>query len=90
MSIKNKLIFFNFVSLILNFAFIHFIFLILGFMRTKSEIYIRVDTHMMFILRGVGDYGKNEMLPDVGGWGVNECSGRPIFIFLLKKIEFAQ
>ena len=23
------------------------------------------------------------------GWGVSECSGRPIFIFLLKKFEFA-
>ena len=26
---------------------------------------------------------KNEML-----WGVRKCSGRPVFIFLLKKIGF--
>ena len=31
---------------------------------------------------------KNEMLSDVEGWGVSEYSGRPIFIFLLKKIGF--
>ena len=29
------------------------------------------------------------MLSDAGDWGVSECSGRPIFIFLLKKIGFA-
>ena len=29
--------------------------------------------------------GKNEMLSDVGGAGVSECSGRPIFIFFIKK-----
>ena len=28
------------------------------------------------------------MLLDVGGWGFSECSGRPIFVFLLKKIGF--
>ena len=33
---------------------------------------------------------KNEMLSDVSGWGVRECSGRPILFFLLlKKIGFA-
>ena len=32
-----------------------------------------------------GRLGKNEMLPDVGGWGVSECSGRPIFIFFIKE-----
>ena len=26
---------------------------------------------------------------EVGGWEVSECSGRPIFIFLLQKIGFA-
>ena len=25
------------------------------------------------------------MLLDVGGWGVSECSGRPIFIFFIKE-----
>ena len=25
---------------------------------------------------------------DVGAWGFSECSGGPIFIFLLKKIGF--
>ena len=29
------------------------------------------------------------MLSDVGGWGVSECSGRSIFIFLLQKIGIA-
>ena len=29
--------------------------------------------------------GKNEMLLDVVGWGVSECLGRPIFIFLIKE-----
>ena len=33
--------------------------------------------------------GKNEKLSDVGGWRASKCSGRPIFIFLLKKTEFA-
>ena len=28
------------------------------------------------------------MLMDVGAWGFSECSGGPIFIFLLKKIGF--
>ena len=32
--------------------------------------------------------GKKEMLSEVGGWGVSECSGRAIFIFLLKKTGF--
>ena len=31
-----------------------------------------------------GVQGKNEMLLDVVGWDVNECSGRPIFIFFIK------
>ena len=39
--------------------------------------------------RGGEGQDKNEMLSDVGEWGVSECSGRPIFIFLLKKIRFA-
>ena len=35
---------------------------------------------------GVGDGGgKNDMLSDVGGWGVSKCSGRPIFIFFIKE-----
>ena len=41
---------------------------------------------------GVGGYGKNELLSDVGSEGgvvVSKCSGRPVFRFLLKKIEFA-
>ena len=25
------------------------------------------------------------MLSDAGGWGVRECSGRPIFIFFIKE-----
>ena len=46
---------------------------------------------MTSTLRGEG--GKTKMrcywtLAGGGGWGVNECSGRPIFIFLLKKIGF--
>ena len=28
------------------------------------------------------------MLLDVGGWGVSECSGRPMFFFFLKEIGF--
>ena len=28
------------------------------------------------------------MLLDLGGWGVSECSGHPILIFILRKIEF--
>ena len=31
---------------------------------------------------------KNEMLSDVGGLIVSECSARSIFIILLKKIGF--
>ena len=38
--------------------------------------------------REVGSKTKNELLSDVVGWGVSECSGRPIFIFLLNKIGF--
>ena len=40
---------------------------------------------MMSTLRGRGGRGgdKIEML-----WGVRKCSGRPVFIFLLKKIGF--
>ena len=42
---------------------------------------------MTSTLRGVGGggQGKNEMLSDVVGWGVRECSGRPVFIFFLLK-----
>ena len=29
--------------------------------------------------------GKNEMLLYIIGWGVSECPGRPIFIFLIKE-----
>ena len=28
---------------------------------------------------------RNEVLPDVGGWGVSEFSGRSIFIFFIKE-----
>ena len=30
-----------------------------------------------------GEGGKNGMLSDVGGWGVSECFGRPMFLFFL-------
>ena len=30
-------------------------------------------------------FHKNEMLSDVWGWGVSECSGRPIFFFFIKE-----
>ena len=33
----------------------------------------------------MGDSGKNKMLSDVGGWGVREYSGRPVFIFFIKE-----
>ena len=32
-----------------------------------------------------GGSGKKEMLSDVGGWGVRECSGSPVFIFFIKE-----
>ena len=35
--------------------------------------------------RGGGWQGKNEMLSDVEGWGISECSGRPIFNFFIKE-----
>ena len=35
-----------------------------------------------------GGRDKNEILLDVGGSGVSENSGSPIFLFLLKKIGF--
>ena len=50
--------------------------------------HIRGDTDMTSTLMGGGEVRQNEMLSDVGV-GVSKCSGRPIFIFLLKKIEFA-
>ena len=34
---------------------------------------------------GGGGYDKNEMLLDVEGWGVSECSGSTIFIFLINE-----
>ena len=45
------------------------------------------DTHMTSTLgvRGRRVQGKNEILLDVGGWGVRECSRRPIFIFFIKE-----
>ena len=50
---------------------------------------IRGDTHMTSTLRGggggVGEDDKNEMLSEVWGRGVSECSGRPIFIFFIKE-----
>ena len=49
--------------------------------------FVRGDTHMTSTLTEGG--GKNKMLSDGGGWGVCECSERPIFIFLLKNIGFA-
>ena len=53
-------------------------------------VLVRGDTHMTSTSRGgVGELGKNEMLLGVEGWGVIKSSGRPIFIFLLKKIVFA-
>ena len=33
-------------------------------------------------MEGAGGGSKNELLPDVGGWGVSECSGRLIFTFI--------
>ena len=45
---------------------------------------LRGDTHMTYTLKE-GGRGKNEMLSDVGGWEVSECSGRPVFIFLIKE-----
>ena len=44
----------------------------------------RDDTHTTSTLGGNGK-GKNEMLSDVGGCGVNKYSGRPIFIFFIKE-----
>ena len=44
---------------------------------------------MTSTLIGGGRQGKNEMLLDVGGLrGLRECSRRPVFIFLLKRIGF--
>ena len=44
-------------------------------------------------VRGRGEGEEGEMsgggvIGLWGGWGVRECSGLPIFIFLLKKIGF--
>ena len=52
---------------------------------------IRDGTHMKSTLREWGYViGRcEEMLSDVMEWGVSECFGSPIFIFLLKKIAFA-
>ena len=46
--------------------------------------HFRGDAHMMPTLTG-GGVGKNEMLSDVGGWEVSQCSGCPIFIFFIKE-----
>ena len=37
--------------------------------------------------RGWVGWGKNEMLPDVEGWWVSKCYGRPI-LFFIKKVGF--
>ena len=39
---------------------------------------------------GAGGVDKNKMLLDIWGWGwvVRECYGRPILVFLLKKLGF--
>ena len=52
---------------------------------------IRDGTHMKSTLREWGYViGRcEEMLSDVMEWGVSECFGSPIFIFLSKKIGFA-
>ena len=39
----------------------------------------------MFVSISIYFLGKNEILLDVMRWGVNECSGRPIFIFFIKE-----
>ena len=39
---------------------------------------------------GAGGYSKNEILSDVGGWGVSECSDVQSLFFLLKKIGFVR
>ena len=49
----------------------------------------RGDTHLTSTSRGGEVGGKNETLSDVGRWEFSECSGRPILIFLLRKIRFA-
>ena len=48
--------------------------------------YIRGDTNMMSTLKGGGG-GVRQKLDVIGrrGWGVGECSGRPIFIFFNKE-----
>ena len=67
--------------------------LIEDFIFLCSVTTVRDDTHMTSTFRGVGvdgGEGKNKMLLDVGGGGEgSECSGRPFFIILLKKIGFA-
>ena len=68
--------------------------LIEDFIFLCSVTTVRDDTHMTSTVRGVGvdgGEGKNKMLLDVGGEGGegSECSGRPFFIILLKKIGFA-
>ena len=48
---------------------------------------------MTSTLKGVGGKvggGRQiEMLLDLEGWGISECSGRRTFIFFTKKIGFA-
>ena len=44
---------------------------------------------MMFTLGHVGGLDKNGILLDVDIWGVRDCSASPIFMFFIKKIEFA-
>ena len=44
--------------------------------------------HIGVIHIAIGRWGQTEMLSDVGEWGVNECSRRPVFIFIIKKIGF--
>ena len=45
----------------------------------------------MFCKNGVLENFTRQKLDVIGRreWGVSECSGRQIFIFLLKNIEFA-
>ena len=45
---------------------------------------LRGDTHITSILRWGRGKGKNEMLSDVGVWGVSVCSRLPTFFFIKK------
>ena len=56
--------------------------------KTLNRPIFRGDTHMTSTLRGWWRVREKGDVIGGRGWGVNECSGRPIF-FLLKKIGFA-